>query len=53
MGVEAVGLGDEGSTRFLDAQKVWEVRLAGMDVHAGPRGPQGSAVGAQGLAAVY
>ena len=41
MGVEAVRLGDEGSTHFLDAQKVWEVRLAGMDVHVGTKGTPG------------
>lgn len=52
MGVEAVGLGDEGAPVSWMLRRC-EVRLAGMDVHAGPRGPQGSAVGAQGLVAVY
>ena len=39
--VEAVWMGDAGSIHFLDAQKVWEVRLAGMDVCVGTKGTPG------------
>lgn len=39
--VPTVWMGDAGSRLILDAQKVWEVRLAGMDVRVGNKRPPG------------
>lgn len=41
MEVEAVWMGDAGRIHFLDAQKLWEVRLAGTDVCVGTKGTPG------------